>query len=341
MSISADISEVVTEVGPFIMTPTSLIIDGEPTAEQWKECGRHLSTAERSVLWWVGDWLLYGEFRWRESYAKAAGDTGLAKSTLKQARRLASLFKTDDRSSVLGFRHHVEVAALPPRISAKMLKEAEANEYTVKELREVVREYNRALDATAADAGNGCTVDDLQKLIDAGRKFGCIYADPPWQYGNQGTRAATDNHYDTMTNEALAELPIGELAADKCHLHLWTTESFLEAGIHLLKHWGFERKSGFIWVKPQLGIGNYWRCSHEIMLLGVRGGLTFPPNGEKSWLEHRRTQHSAKPEAVRVLIEKMSQGPYLELFGRKVVDGWTVWGNEIERGIFDQGAKAL
>ena len=30
-------------------------------------------------------------------------------------------------------------------------------------------------------------VGTLEEL--AGLKFGCIYADPPWQYGNQATRA--------------------------------------------------------------------------------------------------------------------------------------------------------
>jgi len=29
------------------------------------------------------------------------------------------------------------------------------------------------------------------------------------------------------------------------------------------------------------------------------------------------------------MIEKASAGPYLELFGRKLVQGWTVFGNQI------------
>lgn len=180
-----------------------------------------------------------------------------------------------------------------------------------------------------------CTTDDLAKLA-AGSKFGCIYADPPWNYGNQGTRAATDNHYATMTIDDIAALPVAELAADECHLHLWTTNGFLREALGLVETWGFEFKSTFVWVKPQLGIGNYWRCSHEIMLLGVKGGLTFPPSGVKSWIEADRTKHSAKPESIRELIEQMSPGPRIELFGRKTSPGWTVWGNEVaRRGLFD------
>jgi hypothetical protein len=39
---------------------------------------------------------------------------------------------------------------------------------------------------------------------------------------------------------------------------------------------------------------------------------------------------------VRRLIERVSPGPYLELFGRQAVHGgWVVFGNEISRGLFD------
>jgi N6-adenosine-specific RNA methylase IME4 len=111
-------------------------------------------------------------------------------------------------------------------------------------------------------------------------------------------------------------------------LHLWTTNAFLFESLHLLTAWGFEYKSTFVWVKPQMGLGNYWRNCHEILLLGVRGGLTAQHKGLRSWVEAPRGAHSAKPACVRALVEQLSPGPYLELFGRALVPGWTVWGNE-------------
>jgi len=160
--------------------------------------------------------------------------------------------------------------------------------------------------------------------------FGCVYADPPWQYGNQGTRAATDNHYGTMTIADLCAMPINELVADDAHLHLWTTNAFIKESFDLIEAWGVQYRSMFIWVKPQMGIGNYWRVSHEIMLLGIRGNAKrFNDRSLKSWVEASRTKHSAKPGIVRGMIERASHGPYLELFGRKLVKGWTVFGNQI------------
>lgn len=169
------------------------------------------------------------------------------------------------------------------------------------------------------------SLDDLPR-----NHFGCIYADPPWQYGNQGTRAATDNHYSTMTIADLCAMPVDELAADDAHLHLWTTNAFIRESFDIIEAWGFEYRSMFIWAKPQMGIGNYWRVSHEIMLLGIRGkAKSFNDHSMKSWVEADRGKHSAKPDCVRHMVERASTGPYLELFGRKLVEGWTVFGNQI------------
>lgn len=181
-----------------------------------------------------------------------------------------------------------------------------------------------------------CATSDLQTLIDTGKKFGTIYADPPWPYQNQATRSATDNHYSTMNLEDIAALPISQLTAGQAHLHLWTTNGFLFESKAILEAWGFEYKSCFVWVKPEMGIGNYWRVSHEFLLLGVKGKLTFADHTLMSWLHHNRVGHSRKPEAVRQFIEKASPGPFIELFARRTTDGWTAWGNEIERTIFNE-----
>lgn len=41
-------------------------------------------------------------------------------------------------------------------------------------------------------------------------------------------------------------------------------------------------------------------------------------------------RHSQKPECSYSLIEDVSFGPYLELFGRAGRDGWRVIGNEVD-----------
>ena len=173
------------------------------------------------------------------------------------------------------------------------------------------------------------TTMNLNELVDHGRSYGTVYADPPWPYKNQGTRAATSHHYATMSVDAICGEPVAKLAGEQAHLHLWTTNAFLLDAFDVIEAWGFQYKSCFVWVKPQIGIGNYWRVSHEFLLLGVRGGLKFADRGQRSWLEEPRTKHSRKPDAVRQLIQLVSQPAYLELYGREPVEGWTVYGNEV------------
>lgn len=175
----------------------------------------------------------------------------------------------------------------------------------------------------------GRVVNDLSKLVRAKKTFRCIYADRPWQYQNQGTRAATNNHYLTMSLEGMCELPVEKLAAKNAHLHIWTTSSFLPHTFRVIEAWGFRYVSSFVWVKPLMGLGNYWRVAHEFLLLGVRGSLSFQQKNIGSWIEEAAGRHSEKPDSVREIIERVSPGPRLELFGRKSVKGWTVFGNQL------------
>jgi N6-adenosine-specific RNA methylase IME4 len=179
-------------------------------------------------------------------------------------------------------------------------------------------------------------VSDLVTLIAEGEIYSTIYADPPWRYGNQATRAATDNHYSTMTVDEICGLPVAKLAGENAHLHLWTTNAFLFDAKRVMEAWGFTYKSCFVWCKPQMGIGNYWRVSHEFLLLGVKGKLSFNDKGLMSWESISRGEHSTKPESIRMKIEKTSPAPFLELFGRRTSPGWTVFGNQVERTLFDR-----
>lgn len=192
----------------------------------------------------------------------------------------------------------------------------------------------------AADLASVKTAD-LAALSSRGMRFGTIYADPPWLYGNQGTRGSTGDHYAGLTIDEIAALPIAALAADSAHLHLWTTNAFLFDSKRIIEAWGFEYRSCFVWVKPQIGMGNYWRVSHEFLLLGIRGSCPFTDHSLRSWGEFRRGKHSAKPDQIRSLIERASPGPRLELFGRLPAPGWVVWGNEIARTVFDESVEEL
>jgi N6-adenosine-specific RNA methylase IME4 len=305
--------------------------------DEWVERGRSLCGQWKRQGWEIGDWWRDGSHRYGErAKAAARGIFGLEFGTLRNLGRVAEAFETSRRRDVLTFNHHAEVAALPEEQADYLLERAVKEELSTRELRVEVSKIRNAAQIQAPIASiETCTTADLEQLACSGRRFGTIYADPPWLYDNQGTRAATGNHYGGMTVDELCALPVRELAAEDAHLHLWITNGFLFDAPRIFDAWGFEFRSTFIWVKPQMGIGNYWRNSHEMLLTAVRGDAKrFNDHSMKSWGEFDRTQHSAKPEQIRDLLQRASDGPYLELFGRRQVTGWTVWGNQIERNLF-------
>ena len=193
----------------------------------------------------------------------------------------------------------------------------------------------RIVDRPSTSSGPNI-VSDLGNLVVAGHKYRTVLADPPWRYANIASRGAAENHYPTMTVDEICREPIPLLVEDRAHLHLWATNSLLEEAFCVIRAWGFEYKSCLVWTKPRIGLGNYWRVSHEFLLFGIRGRLHFRRNDVPSWVMAPRAKHSRKPFRFRQLIELVSPGPYLELYGREEQPntGWTVYGNQVERRLF-------
>lgn len=160
--------------------------------------------------------------------------------------------------------------------------------------------------------------------------YGVIVADPPWRYGNKATRGAAEDHYPTMSMDDLARLSVevDEWAANDCHLYLWTTNNFMREAFDVIDAWGFEYKTLLTWVKPQIGMGNYFRSRTEHVLFAMRGSNGTARRDISNVIEADRTQHSRKPDAFYDLVEAQSPGPYLEMFARRRRLGWDNWGNE-------------
>jgi N6-adenosine-specific RNA methylase IME4 len=161
-------------------------------------------------------------------------------------------------------------------------------------------------------------------------QFATIVADPPWQYDNTSTRGAAEDHYPTMPLDAICAIPVSDWAADESHLYLWTTNGFLREAFDVMDAWGFTYKTTLVWVKPQIGMGNYFRSSAEYVLFGVRGGLRTRDSNQPNWFEAKRGRHSKKPGKFFDLVELVSYPRYLEMFARqrRLNPDWDYWGNE-------------
>lgn len=200
------------------------------------------------------------------------------------------------------------------------------------------------------------------------KHFGCILADPPWRFTtfsdkgrgrcpdgplsrNQSRQNSPARHYDTMTLQDIANMPVGEVAARDCVLLLWAVDPMIPQAIDVGRAWGFTYKTtGFIWAKERrvtsrrgeafeepdhkrfpMGTGYWTRANPELCLLFTRGSPKRLYAGVRKLLIAPRREHSRKPDEQYDRIEQLVAGPYLELFARAPRAGWTVWGNQTDK----------
>jgi N6-adenosine-specific RNA methylase IME4 len=93
--------------------------------------------------------------------------------------------------------------------------------------------------------------------------------------------------------------------------------------------WG-KVKKGRKEFEPSMKTGYWYRSATEHVLFAVRGKLRLQvAEGIPTLFLHERLQHSVKPDAFQDLVEKVSPGPFLEMFARRVRPGWSVFGNQV------------
>lgn len=183
-------------------------------------------------------------------------------------------------------------------------------------------------------------------------RYNVILADPPWIYSYEtrkseiagtGWHGAGERHYDTMKFEDIKALNVGNLASDNAVLWLWCVNPLMAKGFELMAHWRFSYKGLLTWVKitkslplrPAIGNGYWLRGATEHLMLGVRGNVKPKVKNQPTWFMAPLGEHSRKPVEAYSIIERFSDGPYLELFARPqnplfpIREGWDVWGNEV------------
>ena len=145
--------------------------------------------------------------------------------------------------------------------------------------------------------------------------------------------------YPTMSFDEIAELPVDRLALPNSHLYLWCPNALLLEALTIMKAWGFTYKTNIVWYKVRKdggpdgrGVGFYFRNVTELLLFGVKGHLRTLKAGrtQTNMVISQKQEHSRKPAKVYEIIQRCSPGPYLELFAREKLKGWTQWGNELE-----------
>lgn len=242
-------------------------------------------------------------------------EAGIDKNLANRARKVAAIPETQFARELRRWRERQEIDSA--RVSVSLARD------TDKKARREAREK----ELTAR----------ILALPD--KRYGVIYADPPWRFEpmsrDTGLDRSADNHYPCAGTEEIRGLAVDELAADDAALFLWATVPMLPDALLVMTAWGFAYRSHVIWKKVypgnQKGTGYWFRNEHELLLVGARGKVPAPAPGTQwgSVINAPVGRHSEKPGQFRQLIETYYPSlPRIELFGRAAAEGWDVWGYE-------------
>ena len=153
-----------------------------------------------------------------------------------------------------------------------------------------------------------------------------------------GVRADRTNGASALGGERLRSVSVGY-------------RPLLPKALELIEAWGFKYKTvGFYWAKTNkranldcltrddffTGLGYWSRANVEQCLLATRGSPPRMAKDVKRLVIGPRREHSRKPDEVYSRIERLAQGPYLEMFSRQSRAGWDALGNQA--ALFDTGA---
>jgi N6-adenosine-specific RNA methylase IME4 len=306
---------------------------GPRTIEAWSQIIMQLVHTEATTLWELGDQWNAGQKRYGpgtclQILRAQQGWTDGKYRTCRTAGSLATRFPPLSRYLDIGFSHHQAVQKLQDDLAFKLLGQAVAENWGIKRMRlEADREK------TGYHVKTGPSImTSLTALIKQGDKFNALMADPPWQLlegpADGSQRGSHGRHYPYMPLSDIMALPVSQVITETTVLFLWCPAVMVPTGLQVMDRWGFGYRTQRVCIKTgEFGTGHYFRMRHELLLLGIRPNTKPFIERPDSVIEAPRGKHSEKPP-MHKMIEAACPGPYLELFGRKKVLGWTVTGDQ-------------
>ncbi|MGA5419731.1 LmbU family transcriptional regulator [Streptomyces lavendulocolor] len=131
---------------------TRLRLPEDLPLEKWCRIGDQILAVSDSSAWWIGDWLVFGQQKYRDRYQRAMKETLLDYQTLRNYAWVARKFVPRRRRADLTFQHHMEVASLPEDQQDHWLDFAARLKWSKSELRRQIKASTAPDEPSAARA---------------------------------------------------------------------------------------------------------------------------------------------------------------------------------------------
>jgi hypothetical protein len=160
---------IVAETSNVDFFPVFLNITAKASFDEWEAVGKKLRACQGSVLWWLGDWVNYGEDKFGEKFAQVISETDYDLETIRQAAWVCSRVPIVRRRVDVPFSTFKMIASLEEAQQVKMLERIVTQKMTQAEVRKILSRDKRQANL----ANNSVPVLSL----DAVRAFDKLMAD--------------------------------------------------------------------------------------------------------------------------------------------------------------------
>jgi len=176
------------------------------------------------------------------------------------------------------------------------------------------------------------------RIVPPSDRYETIVIDPPWPIQMIETDHRLNQKtfpYPVMQESELRDFGtiIESIAAENCHLFMWTTQKMKPLAMELVDHYGFRYVLTMVWHKPNgvqpIGLPKY---NAEFILYARKGAPRFIDTKD-FWccFSAPMREHSRKPDEFYETIRRVTDGKRIDVFSREFRDGFDQFGNESDK----------
>lgn len=128
--------------GAFTLLPSTLIVNKPGDIMAWEQGARFIFQVQRSVYWWIGDMVVFGDAQFGEDLNQIFDpDTSLDLTQI--CEKVSRAFPPSERSLNLSWSHHRALLSFDKPFQKAMLAKAEMEGWNSKELSAYIARVRR------------------------------------------------------------------------------------------------------------------------------------------------------------------------------------------------------